>query len=804
MEKGCSGPGIALPMSVMATCDASMVEFSQDDLAIITQYPLSDSFNPVHHLLQEVEHSHLISYNGTADGADPTHQTAISRLLVTLMGEKVAFNLHPRTSSKNIASELSKLFTRVQDEDFHYDHYRPVIRLILKKASDVDIWKAVLNLITAVSRTTPPASVPLAFDGTPVRSTSSLQKGSEQTRRVVEGRIFEEIRDCTHKGVRGFFKKYFEGKYWSQRVEDGYRRVLDSEDGSRWPDFPNPPTQKDVLDWWFRFQDEFLLDGRSIYFSTASKRDLTGSDADRQVDLLLKLRGADDIRGKHNWKDIQVVGELKRPGAEIGTKGTLLQMARYVREVFIAQPTRRFVHAFAICGTKAEAWVFDRSGPFSSGSFDINEEPKQFFQMIVGYAMMTDEELGLDTFITNNTITTEGTVGGGGGGSAPGPEAALLTFSWTSDKRAAEKDLLKLARERGVKGVAAVIGYRDITNIAELRGGLTFEKRHTFRSTPSSAKSSFNLSHSHDLRPRPFTRSRSSTGQNQASRKRRSPDKGAPLSKRARSSSQQSGNDPQETELPFTVQSMHPPSLFDRNSKEQGPYDNRILRCLVISPAGRPIYEFCSPMELLVALRDAIRAHQSLYLVGNILHRDISENNIIITDPETADGNSGMLIDLDLAKEISSGRSGARHQTGTMEFMAIEVLRAVDHTYRHDLESFFYVFIWQCARNGWERFNRLKERPEDSLLNEWYTGSYMKIAGRKGGHMDANNFEYLLWEFPLELECVKTLCRTLRRILFPIHQDSLFTGTPVKPETLYEPIIQAFDTTIKDIEAVEG
>ena len=85
--------------------------------------------------------------------------------------------------------------------------------------------------------------------------------------------------------------------------------------------------------------------------------------------------------------------------------------------------------------------------------------------------------------------------------------------------------------------------------------------------------------------------------------------------------------------------------------------------------------------ELLTALRDAIKAHRSLYLKGNILHRDISENNIIITNPGET-GFAGMLIDLDLAKVLGSGRSGARHQTGTMEFMAIEVLLGIDHTYR--------------------------------------------------------------------------------------------------------------------------
>lgn len=75
---------------------------------------------------------------------------------------------------------------------------------------------------------------------------------------------------------------------------------------------------------------------------------------------------------------------------------------------------------------------------------------------------------------------------------------------------------------------------------------------------------------------------------------------------------------------------------------------------------------------------------------GTAVHRDISKNNIIITDPKTADGFTGMLIDLDLAI-VGGERSGARHQTGTMEFMAIDVLRGVKHTYRHDLESFFYV-----------------------------------------------------------------------------------------------------------------
>lgn len=808
-----------------------MARLSQAELSVITKYPLADSLDRVRGLLQEAERPSLTSsYDGGNDEEDPDElrQAAVSKLLIALMGEKAAFNLKPRTSSKNVASELSRLFTRIQEGDFCYEDYRSLAQLALQKASDSDIWNAVLDLITTISRATTPTSIPPSFDSTPFRSTSSSQRGSEQTRRLVEERLFEEIEDCTHRNVEGFFKKYFEGKDWNTQADNAARRALGSGDDSRWPSFPDPPAEKDALDWWFGFQDEFLSDARSVYFTTASKSDLTGSDADRQIDLLLRDRSAGDIGGKHNWKDIRVVGELKKSEAEIRSKSALLQMARYVREVFKAQPTRRFVHAFAVCGTKMEAWIWDRSGPFSSGSFNVNEDPRLFYQMILGYAMMTDEELGLDTFITRDgsgasTITVE-TVSGEETVVQLNPK--LLTyqsaivcrgttcfladvddkvrgvakFSWTSDKRASEKELLKLAQERGVRGVAEVVAFRDITDISTLRGGLSFKKRHVFKSNSRRA-SSFRPSHSNDPRSRSSTRLHPSTSDKQTtSRKRRSPDKSTQTSKRSRSSSQPSGVGQQENEVTFEVQPVGNPSLFDKDGEEL--YDNRIFRCLVISPAGRPIYEYHSPTELLKSLCDAIKAHRSLYTQGNILHRDISENNIIITNPETANGHSGMLIDLDLAKEIGT-RSGARRQTGTMEFMAIEVLRNVDHTYRHDLESFFYVLIWQCAHNGWKRFNRLKEKPGDSLLNEWYTGTYIKIASCKAGHMGAKTFEYLLREFPPELETVKPLCRTLRQVLFPIHNGDIFTGTPIKTDMLYDAILEAFDKGIEDIKAAD-
>ncbi|KAH8598614.1 hypothetical protein B0O99DRAFT_700240 [Bisporella sp. PMI_857] len=131
------------------------------------------------------------------------------------------------------------------------------------------------------------------------------------------------------------------------------------------------------------------------------------------------------------------------------------------------------------------------------------------------------------------------------------------------------------------------------------------------------------------------------------------------------------------------------------------------------------------------------------------------------------------LIDLDLAKELDSMPSGARHRTGTMQFMAIEALEGKGHTYRHDLESFFYVFIWMCIRYG-----------------------YGEIANTKRGHMDKNRFENVVVEFAPNFENLKPLARELRYVRFPITEGAIFTGTFHDHNIVYDGMINAFNGAI--------
>lgn len=492
-----------------------MAYISQDDRTVIAEHPLDDSLDHLQDALQKAEQS----YDAEDHNFSQELGKATSRLLVALLTSNAALYLNSKIGNRDLASHLLMLRKNVLGGDFNYEHYRSLARLVIRGASDVDIWSAVVNLIITVSGLTPPTNIPVSYDGTPITHSSSSQQGSEQTTQLVEARIFEEIKDCTYREVGGFFSKYFEGKEWSERSKEVYNAVKARHVDGRWTDFPKLPAEKAVFEWLSRFQEEFLSDARGTYYTSTSSSDLTGAEPLRQLDFFIKPSCGDSSRAKHDWKDVQVIGELRVSNND--WKRKLLQLGRYMRDVFSIQPTRRFVHGFTLLGTTMELWVFDRSGPYSSGPFDIHEEPEQFIRAIAGYAMMSDEELGLDTFVERIggdrfiTIMEDATaketklqleqnpfviqrviVCRGTNCHRSKDLEKVVKFSWTSDKRPPESKLLRLACERGVDGVARLLCHHRITSINEMREGLTFSTPHHFRNTNSNASASPALSQS--------------------------------------------------------------------------------------------------------------------------------------------------------------------------------------------------------------------------------------------------------------------------------------------------------------------
>ncbi|TFK21841.1 hypothetical protein FA15DRAFT_551357, partial [Coprinopsis marcescibilis] len=95
--------------------------------------------------------------------------------------------------------------------------------------------------------------------------------------------------------------------------------------------------------------------------------------------------------------------------------------------------------------------------------------------------------------------------------------------------------------------------------------------------------------------------------------------------------------------------------------------------------------------------------HNEAYEKGEVLHRDLSEGNLMFWRKQNEDGKGtniqGVLNDWDMASKLESKQvpmSTATKRTGTLPFMAIELLmdKPAPHLRRHDLESFFYILLW--------------------------------------------------------------------------------------------------------------
>ena len=138
--------------------------------------------------------------------------------------------------------------------------FRPLSQLVLKQAPDADVWAGVaVTLVNAICHSTPPPSIPLSHDDTPVTFSSASQQGREQTRLNLEARILEEFRHCTHRDVDGFHAKYFARQSWSKHADLVWEAAKSLHNG-RWKGFPAKPTQVEVYKWWFHLQDKLLAD----------------------------------------------------------------------------------------------------------------------------------------------------------------------------------------------------------------------------------------------------------------------------------------------------------------------------------------------------------------------------------------------------------------------------------------------------------------------------------------------------------------------------------------------------------------
>lgn len=563
--------------------------------------------------------------------------------------------------------------------------------------------------------------------------------------------IFDNIDGRMQGPMNGFIKKYFGNFQYSPQ---GALEVQ-TPGGVSWRcTVPSAAPSSDSFLEWFSNYVSPELDGSWDISSGDGENDDNGA----RLLLTMPASPATSNRQATRWGDVEVIGQFYSPGSVCYQDG-LLRLCRSAHQVFANQPTRLFLHGFYIRGSLVEVWVFDRSGLYCSDQFHVQKDFARFFSILLSYQRMTDQELGklsiIDTddggryihldnpvmpslrklYLDSNPIASREKLVGTGTTCyrARLPDLDrwdyVLKFKWRWARDRPEDELIKLAKEKGVWGTVSLDHYEEVESTANLRRSLRWGRQRKF------ARTHF----------------RNTEGQ----------DRG----------------------------------LAEYTEETDDFFQNRILACSVTSPVGRPLHTFQSLLELLQVFRDAIKCHRSLYHDAQILHQDVSAGNIIILDGQDEGKPRGILIDLDSAIQITEAEEAETefNITGTRPFMAIGVLKGEPHTYRHDLESFLYVFLWAIITN------RTESPPETSKLQRWSSGGWEELAECKLLDMGQDGFQPILGEFTSEFHSLKPLVESLHQILFPERAGEIWTGTDGSPEAvdrLYDEMVQAIEEAI--------
>ncbi|KAL7791912.1 hypothetical protein V8C37DRAFT_381731 [Trichoderma ceciliae] len=653
----------------------------------------------------------------------------LNKLLISLIALPASMSLCVR-GSESLAVALLRLLHNI-----HAEHDLDRLILLLGAAlhsNDQAIWE---NAIKCIEESTPPPQHGVVAAAAVQQAPSHIYSGSldntSEFRRDMDHVLDQELGKM-HVNVPNFLQSYFRIDSLDHIAGSVLERCKQSDDplfSNGWAAWPRDPEEQHVLSWFSDISEKLaqlakdvdptLQLQRSPRLRTKSNQPILGSKAIRMMDIGY-VGFMDDVEAvdlKYHWSHVMIVGELKKNPKLDNRSGSWLDIARYAREVLAAQDSRRLVLGFTLCGPVMRLWAFDRLGGVASDRFDVNQNPLKFVSAAIGFLMMKNEQLGYDpTIVTSGNqryieiqrddrierlvldkvIFRQACIVGRAttcwkayrdGEDSDVKRTFVIKDSWQYPERNEEGLMLREASMKGVQNMAEYyhheivqVGGTDDDIRGNVRKGLDLTAAtvslaaNSAQSSPATSNLMSNSSNlattsQHEM---PADRNRTGRGSKVASRKRLLPQVGSRVHPRKRRS---------------------PMSTFRNDASE-----NRIHRREIVQSYGKPIYKASSQAVLLAGLEGCINGHESLYRQAGLLHRDISINNLMINEEEEDPLRRAFLIDLDLAIEATrTAASGANGKTGTRAFMAIGVLFGEQHTYMHDLESFFWVLFWICV-----------------------------------------------------------------------------------------------------------
>ncbi|KAL2888932.1 kinase-like domain [Ceratocystis lukuohia] len=743
---------------------------------IIKNHPIGKGLDAFHASFNSIcKDGSILCSPDALDQLDPEDSQYLVLDLISAVENLTASRFLPsKTGQPSLRMDLIRLKSAVASTDFNFDRVKPLLKSVLAdETDDTLLWDQVYQAVT--EPTPPPRLVASSIQQTPwLHNTSSFANSSEH-RKYVDDVLKAEL-GSIYVGLCKFHETYFgnvagletASETFFKQCQEGSNPLFDEG----WSGWPKDAKQDDVLSWFADFTEKLSIFAEgSKSTSTRQRRPLAkpnepidGSIGKRKMDVGFVNVPAARKDSRCHWSQILVPGELKSNRSADKASESWLDLGRYAREVLAAQDTRRFVLGFTICGSHMRVWAFDRLGGIASEQFDLNEDGLRFVYTILGFLWMNDEQLGFDpTIIT--TTNKERFVEVKRNGSteriiidkvmqrAPciagrattcwkahlegRPDMPLvIKDSWQYPERDEEGELLCEATTNNVVNVARYYHHEtvqihgaDDDIRSNVRGGLDVTRASNYRPE-------------HPMLPRSSAAGAPRKGRNisAAGTKRSSSHTGAPLPPTKRSCST---------------------SLTKAGSQA---LMNRIHRRVIVRDYGKSIYKASSRSALLAGFEGCIKGHESLYKAG-FLHRDISINNLMINEDGDNPSWPSFLIDLDLSiKEQREGSSGAKGKTGTRAFMAIGVLLGEQHSFMHDLESFFWVLFWICIH-----YNTPNESRVVPEFDKWNYVQMGDLATYKKGVIDDERDFRQIAEvnFTPYYHPFIPLVNRLRRIVFP-------------------------------------
>ncbi|KAI0388332.1 hypothetical protein F5Y17DRAFT_470496 [Xylariaceae sp. FL0594] len=210
---------------------------------------------------------------------------------------------------------------------------------------------------------------------------------------------------------------------------------------------------------------------------------LDGSVAKRKLDVGFVDDPTANTDTKYNWSHILIPGELKSNPQEDTDSKARLDLGRYVKEVFTAQPTRRFEGRVFVSTILSFLWIDDKSLGFDPTIIKLDHQ-----QYIDIKRDDTTERLIIDSLIRRTPgIVGRATTCWKAHVNGDKTKPLVIKDSWQFLEREDEGKLLKSATEQGVKNVARYYSHAtgNVRKGVDVTKASNYGKERPFQSSQS-------------------------------------------------------------------------------------------------------------------------------------------------------------------------------------------------------------------------------------------------------------------------------------------------------------------------------